>query len=295
MDRKRIGLTMVATLLLMSCGSGNHKSDAYGNFETNEIIVSAENGGKIVVANFHQGDRVNAGDVLAITDTVQLALQKAQLLAQRNSVAAQRAAVQAQIAIAEQQIVNLGKDKERIDKMVLDGAATLKQQDDIEGQLALVRKQISAHVAQLQAIDRQTEAADASIAVITDKIATSRVISPIDGTILEKYAETGELATPGKPLYKLANLETLLLKVYISGTQLTKIKIGEPVKVLFDAPEGLRELQGMVEWVSSQAEFTPKVIQTREERLKLVYAVKVRVMNDGSLKIGMPGEIRFKD
>lgn len=286
---------MVATLLLMSCGSGNHKSDAYGNFETNEIIVSAENGGKIVVANFHQGDRVNAGDVLAITDTVQLWLQKAQLLAQRNSVAAQRAAVQAQIAIAEQQIVNLGKDKERIDKMVLDGAATLKQQDDVEGQLALVRKQISAHVAQLQAIDRQTEAADASIAVITDKIATSRVISPIDGTILEKYAETGELATPGKPLYKLANLETLLLKVYISGTQLTKIKIGEPVKVLVDAPEGLRELQGMVEWVSSQAEFTPKVIQTREERLKLVYAVKVRVMNDGSLKIGMPGEIRFKD
>lgn len=295
MDMKRIGIAIVATLLFASCGSKNHQSDAYGNFETDEIIVSAENGGKIVVANFHQGDKVKYGDVLAITDTVQLALQKAQLHAQRNSVAAQRAAVQAQIGIAEQQIVNLGKDKERIDKMVLDGAATLKQQDDIEGQLALVRKQILAHGAQLQAIDRQTEAADASIAVISDKITTSRVVSPIDGTILEKYAETGELATPGKPLYKLANLETLLLKVYISGTQLSQIEIGQPVTVLIDAPDGFRELQGTVEWVSSQAEFTPKIIQTREERLKLVYAVKVRVMNDGSLKIGMPGEVRFED
>jgi HlyD family secretion protein len=295
MDMKRIGLTIVVTLFLMSCGSGNHKSDAYGNFETDEIIVSAENGGKIVVASFHQGDNVKSGDVLAITDTVQLALQKAQLLAQRNSVAAQRAAVQAQIGIAEQQIVNLGKDKERIDRMVLDGAATLKQQDDIEGQLALVHKQILAHGAQLQAINRQTEAADASMAVINDKISSSRVVSPIDGTILEKYAETGELATPGKPLYKLANLETLVLKVYISGTQLSQIEIGQPVNVLIDGSDGFRELQGTVEWVSSQAEFTPKIIQTREERLKLVYAVKVRVRNDGTLKIGMPGEIRFED
>jgi HlyD family secretion protein len=133
----------------------------------------------------------------------------------------------------------------------------------------------------------------AQIGVLNDKISTSAVKAPISGVILEKYAQTGELATPGKPLYKMANIDSLILRVYVSGTQLTQVKVGKQVKVMIDVKEGIKELSGTVEWVSSDAEFTPKIIQTREERVKLVYAVKIRVPNDGSLKLGMPGEIKF--
>ena len=150
-----------------------------------------------------------------------------------------------------------------------------------------------AYSAQISTIDKSAEAIDAQIAVLNDKINTSIIKAPISGIILEKYSETGELATPGKSLYKMANIDNLILRVYVSGPQLIQVKIGKQVKVLIDSNEGIKEIAGTVSWVSSEAEFTPKIIQTREERIKLVYAVKVNVPNDGSLKLGMPGEIKF--
>jgi HlyD family secretion protein len=192
------------------------------------------------------------------------------------------------------QQITVRKDEIRIKNMLAEGAATPKQMDDIEGEIALAEKQKYAYMAQIEAIDINAAAVDAQIAVINDNLRTAIVKAPISGTILEKYAETGELAVPGKPLYKIAKMDSLILRVYVSGPQLTEVKLGKPVKVMIDVSGGMREIPGIVEWVSPEAEFTPKIIQTREERVKLVYAVKIRVPNDGSLKLGMPGEIKFQ-
>jgi HlyD family secretion protein len=230
---------------------------------------------------------------MAITDTINLVLQRLQLIAQKESVLAQKEGLYAQIAVSDQQIANIKKDQVRVKKMLADGAATPKQMDDIDGQIALTEKQKKAFAAQIAAITKNAEAINAQIAVLNDRIGTSIVKAPISGIILEKYAEAGELATPGKSLYKMANIDNLILRVYVSGPQLTQVLAGTKVKVIIDGNTGIKEIAGIVEWVSPEAEFTPKVIQTREERVKLVYAVKVRVPNDGTLKLGMPGEIKF--
>ena len=280
-------------IILGSCTNNKTKSDAFGNFETDEVIVSSENSGKILMTAFIEGEKVTQGAVMAVTDTANLILQRSQLLAQKEAVLAQKAGLFAQIEVSDQQITNIQKDQVRIQKMLSEGAATPKQMDDIDGQISLAGKQKKAYTAQISAIDKNAEAVDAQIAVLNDRIGSSMVKAPISGIILEKYAETGELATPGKPLYKMANIDNLILRVYASGPQLTQIQTGKQVKVLIDGNQGIKEISGTVEWVSSEAEFTPKIIQTREERVKLVYAVKVRVPNDGSLKLGMPGEIIF--
>ena len=280
-------------LISISCSNNKNKSDAFGNFETDEVIISSENSGKIVMTAFSEGEKVSQGAVMAITDTVNLVLQRLQLIAQKESVLAQKEGLYAQIAVSDQQIANIKKDQARIKKMLSDGAATPKQMDDIDGQIALTEKQKKAFSAQIAAITKNAEAIDAQIAVLNDRIGTSIVKAPISGIILEKYAETGELATPGKSLYKMANIDNLILRVYVSGPQLTQVLAGTKVKVMIDGNTGIKEMAGIVEWVSPEAEFTPKIIQTREERVKLVYAVKVRVPNDGSLKLGMPGEIKF--
>ena len=280
-------------IILGSCTNNKTKSDAFGNFETDEVIVSSENSGKILMTAFIEGEKVTQGAVLALTDTANLVLQRNQLLAQKEAVLAQKAGLFAQIAVSDQQITNIQKDQVRIQKMLSEGAATPKQMDDIDGQISLAGKQKKAYTAQISAIEKNAEAVDAQVAVLNDRIGSSIVKAPISGIILEKYAETGELATPGKPLYKMANIENLILRVYASGPQLTQIQTGKQVRVLIDGNQGIKEISGTVEWVSSEAEFTPKIIQTREERVKLVYAVKVRVPNDGSLKLGMPGEIIF--
>ena len=280
-------------LILAACSNNETKPDAFGNFETNEVIVSSETSGRILMTAFEEGAKVDKEAVMDIIDTVNLVLQRYQLIAQTESVLSQKAGLYAQIAVSEQQITNIRKDQVRIKQMLADGAATPKQIDDVDGQIAVVEKQKKAYAAQITAIDKNAQAVKAQIGVLNDRIKSSVVKAPISGIILEKYAETGELATPGKPLYKMANIDNLILRVYISGTQLTQIKTGKQVKVMIDTNEGIKEIAGIVEWVSPEAEFTPKIIQTREERVKLVYAAKVRVPNNGSLKLGMPGEIKF--
>lgn len=289
----RTFLILSLIITLAACTNNSTKSDAFGNFETDEVIISAENSGRILMTAFNEGEKVTQGAVMAITDTTNLVLQRNLLLAQKESVVAQKAGLYAQMSVSDQQIVNVRKDQVRIQKMLAEGAATPKQMDDIDGQIALAGKQKSAISAQIQAIDKNAEAIDAQIAVLNDRIASSVVKAPIAGIILEKYAETGELATPGKSLFKMANVDNLVLRVYVSGPQLTQIQTGKQVRVMIDGKEGIKEIAGTVEWISPEAEFTPKIIQTREERVKLVYAAKVRVPNDGTLKLGMPGEIKF--
>lgn len=291
--KMRTLLFLSLIIILGACPNNKTKSDAFGNFETDEVIISSENSGRIMLTAFNEGEKVNKGAVMAITDTLNLVLQRNQLMAQKGSILAQKAGLYASIGVSDQQITNIQKDQIRIQKMLAEGAATPKQMDDIDGQIALTGKQKKAYSAQISAIEKNAEAIEAQIAVLNDKIATSVVKAPISGIILEKYAQTGELATPGKSLYKMANIDNLILRVYISGTQLTQIQTGKQVKVMIDGKEGIKEIAGVVEWISPEAEFTPKIIQTREERVKLVYAAKVRVQNDGSLKLGMPGEIKF--
>jgi len=280
-------------VIFSACASRQTKSDGFGNFETDEVIISAENGGKILALSYHEGEKITKGTLVAVTDTTNLVLQRSQLSAQKESILAQKAGLYAQIGVSDQQITNTQKDQVRIHKMLAEGAATPKQLDDIDGQIALYGKQKRAFSAQLITIDKNGSALEAQIAVLNDRINACSIKAPIDGIILEKYAQAGELATPGKSLYKMANIDHLILRVYISENQLTQVKLGTQVKVIVDNNGGLKETTGFVEWVSSEAEFTPKIIQTREERVKLVYATKIRVANDGSLKIGMPGEIKF--
>lgn len=289
----RTFLILSLIITLAACTNTSTKSDAFGNFETDEVIISAENSGRILMTAFNEGEKVTQGAIMAITDTTNLVLQRNLLLAQKESIVAQKAGLYAQMSVSDQQIVNVRKDQVRIQKMLAEGAATPKQMDDVDGQIALAGKQKNAISAQIQAIDKSAEAIDAQIAVLNDRIASSVVKAPIAGIILEKYAETGELATPGKSLFKMANVDNLVLRVYISGPQLTQVQTGKQVRVMIDGQEGIKEIAGTVEWISPEAEFTPKIIQTREERVKLVYAAKVRVPNDGTLKLGMPGEIKF--
>lgn len=291
--RKNLFIAALA-VLFFSCNNNDEKSDAYGNFEADPVIVSSESSGKILQLNIEKGGKVDAGFVALITDTVQWNLKLKQIEAQKAAIVAKRQAIQSQVVVFEEQIKNLRTNEKRIARMVKDQAATQKQLDDITGQINVIEKQIESTKTQFTSVNRELDVLETQKETTEDLLRRCTIKSPVNGTILETYIEQGELATPGKPLFKMANLEELILKVYVSGAQLPHIKIGQQVDVLIDktATEN-QTLRGKVTWISPEAEFTPKIIQTKEERVKLVYAVKVAVKNDGTLKIGMPGEISW--
>lgn len=291
---KKILYIISLPILLMACQSDNDTADAYGNFEAETIIVSAETPGKILELNVDKGDKIEAGSSTALIDTVLLDLQLLQLDAQQTAVAAKRQSIQSQIAVFEAQKANLKINEERIQKMLKDGAATLKQLDDIQGQINVIDKQIANTKTQFTLIGKEQEVLEAQKASVSERLKRCNIKSPVSGTILETYAEQGELTTAGKALFKIANISELELKVYVSGAQLPHVKIGQELDVLVDQnATDNQHFSGTITWISSEAEFTPKIIQTKEERVKLVYAVKVAVKNDGTLKIGMPGEVRW--
>jgi HlyD family secretion protein len=284
------GLTALA-LMLTSCGNDNGKADGYGNFEATEITVSAEATGKLMAFDVEEGERLNEGQVVGYIDTIQLSLKKAQLLASRQKIEATSSSVLSQIDVYREQERTLTVEKNRILNMLKDSAATQKQLDDVEGRLSVLQRQIASVRAQNASVLSELETLDAQLAQIDDQIRKSVITNPETGTVLIKYAEPGEVTSFGKPLYKLGKLDDMILRVYVSEVQLPSLSIGEQVDVRIDDAEGMRTLPGTITWISSTAEFTPKVIQTKEERVNLVYAVKVAVKNDGALKIGMPGEI----
>jgi len=291
---KRIHLYILLLFIpFLSCKSENDEVDAYGNFEAIEVMVSAESSGLILDFPFQEGDQLNEGQLLASIDTIQLVLQREQLQSGKASLGARITTLDAQVKANRVQLDNLEREKKRILRLVEGGAATSKQQDDIEGQIELLKAQIAATESQKSAVYAERSTLDIQIRQVDDRIRKSKVRSPGDGIILTKYKEKGELVSPGQALCKMANMDELILRAYISGSQLSMVKLGASVEVQFDAPEGMAKTSGTVSWVSPRAEFTPKIIQTKEERVNLVYAIKVLVPNDGSLKIGMPGEINF--
>ena len=289
-------LQIIALLLLMlgACKSGDKKSDAYGNFEAVETIVSSETAGKLLSMEVKQGDLLEPGKLIAQIDTTELILKKLQTRAQLVASETKRQNVSAQINVLKEQKKNMETTQQRLTKMFADKAATQQQMDDINGQINVLDKQISATNTQFQMIASDMDVVKSQLDLFNEQLTKCRINSPIKGTVLETYLETGELATPGKPVLKMADLSSLELKVYVSGTQLSIVKLGNDVKVLIDSGNTeMQKLTGKITWISSESEFTPKIIQTKEERVKLMYAVKILVANDGSLKIGMPGEVVF--
>lgn len=290
---KNIALLVLA-MFIISCNKNNEKADAYGNFETTEITVSSESNGKIEFLNLEEGDVVEKGKTVGLIDTLQLYYTKMQLIASQKTVSSKSGNVLSQKQVLQEQLKTAKIEQTRIKNMFSENAATKRQVDEINGKVKVIEEQIKGVGTQNAPIKNEANSFSVQIEKINDQIKKCNLVNPIKGTVLTKYAEPNEVTTFGKPLYKIANLEEMNLRVYISETQLSSIKIGQQVKVKIDDFEQTKEYIGNIIWISSQAEFTPKIIQTKEERANLVYAVKIRVKNDGSLKIGMPGEIWIK-
>ena len=291
---KNISLIIALAIGLFSCSKNSEKADGYGNFEATEVTVSAEANGKIEFLDIQEGDLVEAKKQVGLIDTIQLYLTKQQLLASKNTVSSKSANVLSQKSVLLQQLKTVKLEKERIRGMYDENAATKRQVDEIDGKVAVIEAQVNAVGTQNAPIISDLKSIDVQIEKINDQIQKSKIINPIPGTILSKYAESGEVTAFGKPLYKIANISDMTLRIFVSETQLPQIKIGQEVAIKIDAVNEMKSFKGTISWIASQAEFTPKIIQTKEERINLVYAVKVKVKNDGSLKIGMPAEMWIK-
>ena len=288
-------LIIIATLsFLISCATDKDQSDAFGNFEVTEVIISAQANGRLLQLNLEEGQSIISNTVVGFIDSIGLVLKKEQIDETINTVASKLNNFDAQINVQEQLKLNALKDQVRIEQMFKESAATQKQLDDINGNLKVLDKQILSIRSQRKSVMSEIESLKKQRDQVSESISNCQIINPISGTVLTKIAEEGEITSFGKPLYKIADLNELQLKVYISGNQLAEVKLGQEVLVLIDDGNDYKQLNGKVSWISSKAEFTPKTIQTKEERVNLVYAMKVNVANDGTLKIGMPGEIRFK-
>lgn len=278
---------------LIACSGPEPRADAYGNFEAIEVMVSAESPGRIMQFDAEEGTMLEKEAVVVVIDTMQLHLKRNQLRTGLATIHSKLNTLDAQIRALQVQLNNLKREQERINNLAEGGAATSKQQDDIDGQIAVMEAQIGAVKSQKATVYAERSALDIQILQVEDQLRKCSVRNPVEGMVLAKYKEAGEIAAPGQPLYKIAGMDKLILRAYISGKQLAAVKNGQQVKVQFDTESGMEAVSGRITWISPQAEFTPRIIQTREERVDLVYALKVLVPNDGRLKIGMPGEVIF--
>ena len=292
-------LIALVSILLAGCGNNKRNYDASGNFETTEVIVSSQANGQIMVFNIDEGQTVEANKPAGYVDTIQLHLKKIQLQANLKSIDSRFYNVSKQIAATNQQIAKQKTELQRFENLVQSNAATQKQVDDINAQIVLLQKQLAAQTETFENSNRSVSGESAALAAqirqIEDLIDKSIIYSPITGTILSKYAEQGEVTAQGKALFKVADINNMFLRAYITSDQIAQMKLGQEVKVFVDSGgKKMKEYQGTITWISDKAEFTPKTIQTRNERVNQVYAVKVAVKNDGFLKIGMYGELTPK-
>ncbi|MEE4196229.1 MAG: HlyD family efflux transporter periplasmic adaptor subunit [Bacteroidales bacterium] len=286
---------LISLLFLAACNGNENGADAYGNFEAREIIVSSESQGKLLEFTIEEGDQLTKNQQVGWVDTSTLHIQKEQLKAQKQAVASKLATITAQVEVQQEQKQNLFTEKNRIEKLYNDQAATKQKLDDINGKVNVLLKQLEATKTQISAVYKEMEVVERQMDLVDEKIKKAKIINPVNGTVLEKYVEESEIAGMGKALYKIARLDEIDLRVYISGAQLPSVKIGQEVTVWVDKDKEMNQaFDGKVIWISQQAEFTPKMIQTKEERVNMVYAVKIRVKNDGTMKIGMPGEVKFE-
>jgi HlyD family secretion protein len=293
---------IVANLLvistLISCYNNNEEFDATGNFEATETIVSAEASGKLIAFNLEEGQTLTAGEKIGIIDSTQLYLTKRQLRESQRAVLAGKPDVRTQIESTKKEIENTLLEKQRIENLVKGEVASQKQLDDINSKLAVLEARLAAQRNSLNitasTLNEQSSAISVQLLSVEDQLRKCTIVNPINGTVLTKYAMANEMTLPGKALYKIADLSTLILRAYVSGNQLPQFKIGQQVNVLVDGPDGkYKNYKGTITWASDKAEFTPKTIQTKDERANLVYAIKISVPNDGFLKLGMYGEVKF--
>ena len=290
---KIINKIIVLTLLissLISCNN-NKKADGYGNFEATEITISAENNGKLLQFEVEEGKILQKGDFVGYIDTIPLALKKQQLLTSKDIVYSKSKGVLSQINVLKAELKTSTISKNRIENLLKENAGTQQQLDAINGKIDVLNQQIKSIEIQNAPVVNELKSLDIQFQQLEDQLQKSKIINPVNGTVLVKYAEPNEVVSFGKPLYKIADLTTMQLRVYVSETQLANIKIGQEVTVKIDEGETMKNYIGTISWIASEAEFTPKIIQTKEERVNLVYAVKIDVKNNGSLKIGMPAEM----
>jgi len=276
---------------MIGCDSGEKISDAYGNFEADPVMVSSQAKGMLISLALEEGMRLKENEIVGVVDTTLLHLKKAQLIAAKRTATTKVKTINAQLAAQQVQIDNLQREYQRVQNLLEGGAATKKQIDDISGNIALLKAQKASLETRKSTIYAELKSFDIQLMQISDQIEKSKILNPITGIVLQKYKRYGETAVPGQIVYKIANMDHLFLRAYISGDQLSKVHTGQEVTVRYDIENGVAELPGIITWIAANAEFTPKVIQTREERVNLVYAIKIKVENDGSLKIGMPGEV----
>jgi HlyD family secretion protein len=309
-------INFIAAMFLMviftGCTNGGNDYDASGTFEAEEVIVSSELSGKILSFNVKEGMVINKDSIAGTVDAKNISLQQDQVEASIKSLNEKTASVQPQVqllqnqaAVQQSQLNNLLHEKVRVENLLKADAATGKQLDDINAQIDVARKQLTVTQQQInvqrsnistqnRSILSEANPLKKRVAQLQDQAQRGNIINPITGTVLVKYAEQGEITAAGKALYKIADLTSLNLRAYITGVQLPQIKLGQTVKVFIDdGPKKFKEYSGIITWISDKAEFTPKTIQTKEERANLVYAIKVKVINDGYLKIGMYGEVKF--
>lgn len=294
MNIKKLLAALGATSLWTACSGGLPDYDATGTFEATEVLVSSEAQGKLLTFDVEEGDSLKAGQEVGIIDTVQLHLKKLQLEAGMKSVDRQRPDILKQVAATQEQIAQAERERNRIANLLRVDAANRKDLDDAESLLQVLRRQLDAQQSALQNSDQSLAWQSSSVAVqvaqVEDQLAKCHVRSPQTGIVLAKYAEAGELAAPGTPLFKVADMEQVYLRAYVTSEQLSHIRLGQRITVYADYGDELRfEYPGVVTWIADTAEFTPKTILTKNERANLVYAIKVLVRNDGRLKLGMYG------
>ena len=297
--KKYLLLILPLLLATASCNNDKNNFDASGTFETEETIISSEVAGTIMQFNVTEGQVLQAGQLIGYIDSVQLYLKKKQVEEQIKAVLSSQPNISAQLAALQEQLKTAEHEQQRYSNLRKQGAGTQKQMDDINSQVEVLKKQIAAQQSTLgiasRSISVQTEPLKVQMEQLNDQLAKCRIVNPVNGTVLTKYAEEKEVTAPGKPLYKIGDLSFLFLRAYVTGSQLSQIKLGQKVNVLTDdGADKYKEHEGTISWISDKAEFTPKTIQTKEERANLVYAVKIKVPNDsGVLKIGMYGEVKF--
>jgi len=292
-----IKLTSVG-FLLFSCTPKNETADATGSFEAIETIISSEASGKLMQFTAHEGDEVKEGQQVGYIDSTQLYLTRLQLLQSQKALLSGRPDINTQLEALESELDNATADKKRIENLVKGEVASQKQLDDANTRIAVLRSKIAAQKSVLNTsttnLNEQARTISLQLAQIEDQLRKCKILNPVAGTILSTYVNAFEMTVAGKPLYKVADLSTIELRAYITQDQFSKIKVGQPAKVSVDAAAGnMKTYEGTISWINNKAEFTPKTIQTKDERANLVYAIKVNVKNDGLLKIGMYGEVRF--
>ncbi|MFN8299986.1 MAG: HlyD family efflux transporter periplasmic adaptor subunit [Chitinophagales bacterium] len=295
---RRFTIAAIGLLFLTGCNRNASEFDASGTFEATETIISAEATGTIKALNIEEGQVLHAGETIGYIDSTQLYLKKRQVEAQVKAALSRRPDITRQVAALQEQLKGAQREQQRLSNLVKADAATQKQLDDATTQIDVIKKQIDALESSLgitsESINQESVPLKVQIDQLNDQLNKCRLVNPVEGTVLTKYAEANEVAAPGKPLYKIADLGTVVLRAYVTGDQLSQLKLNQQVKVFTDnGKDKYKEYAGTISWISSTAEFTPKTIQTKDERANLVYAIKIRVKNDGLLKLGMYAEVKF--